>query len=151
MCGEHDSVTLDYVPPSGSSPHVRGARGNCRYNSAMAGIIPACAGSTPDNARFVITGRDHPRMCGEHAILHGSWHDGGGSSPHVRGAPVQAFNGDDPLGIIPACAGSTYRWHGDFRHGLGSSPHVRGARVLDAETLPELGIIPACAGSTLRK
>ena len=73
------------------------------------GIIPACAGST--NAPFFVFDGvwDHPRMCGEHtgAIETGKIH--GGSSPHVRGAPVIHSNQILSSGIIPACAGSTGR------------------------------------------
>ena len=72
------------------------------------------------------------------------------------------------LGIIPACAGSTYPllghplsiWdhprmcgeHGRAHHRrlllLGSSPHVRGAHSVTYACFPTPGIIPACAGST---
>ena len=52
----------------GSSPHVRGAlKDEARFN-ATAGIIPACAGSTPHGGVCCMVQRDHPRMCGEHAF-----------------------------------------------------------------------------------
>ena len=92
-----------------------------------------------------------------------------GSSPHARGAPCTLPVAPLPLGIIPACAGSTRRsrrrircsrdhprMRGEHHHGpedlpcdWGSSPHARGApRVVDHQ-LREVGIIPACAGSTV--
>ena len=73
------------------------------------------------------------------------------------------------IGIIPACAGSTFvivypprfsrdhpRMCGEHRSGFnalffltGSSPHVRGARKDSPLRRCHSGIIPACAGSTL--
>ena len=108
-------------------------------------------------------------MCGEHAVKRKSDGPRPGSSPHVRGAqefrPVLA----DRFGIIPACAGSTYRPCRRVRYtwdhprmcgehiGLtvmaqnapGSSPHVRGALAGDGRDDRVVGIIPACAGSTV--
>ena len=148
MCGEHGTWYLAGANQTGSSPHVRGALSHPRgspprpgdhprmcgehrsfsWLRLLAGIIPACAGSTvlsmmrmdsrgiipacAGSTRFLASrhtqARDHPRMCGEH---HLSGHSGlcrPGSSPHVRGAP--GLEDDYPVrnGIIPACAGSTY-------------------------------------------
>ena len=47
MCGEHSTSRPSGSPASGSSPHVRGALLRARLAGVMAGIIPACAGSTP--------------------------------------------------------------------------------------------------------
>ena len=71
------------------------------------GIIPACAGSTKRFSSTEMPFRDHPRMCGEH--LHAFEHilRDEGSSPHVRGALNSGVENKPPLGIIPACAGST--------------------------------------------
>ena len=86
-------------------------------------------------------------MCGEHLDAGSEQKPCPGSSPHVRGAlgrPACCLAGS---GIIPACAGSTFRGmksifaNGDHPRmcgehtslatdglvGLGSSPHVRGA------------------------
>ena len=46
MCGEHHVPVQEYVPAAGSSPHVRGAREADNGRARLAGIIPACAGST---------------------------------------------------------------------------------------------------------
>ena len=134
----------------------------------MPGIIPACAGSTLTLAVSRSRARDHPRMCGEH--LHAFEHilRDEGSSPHVRGALNSGVENKPPLGIIPACAGSTYglasicsktrdhpRMCGEHNSILivggtypGSSPHVRGARHELCHGSFWSGIIPACAGST---
>ena len=148
MCGEHLAITVTLC--------------------LVAGIIPACAGSTGYVRKLRHSARDHPRMCGEHfgSAMQNSlrW----GSSPHVRGA--QSGYGDAArfAGIIPACAGSTLadingdpavrdhpRMCGEHlmppvTAGLnrGSSPHVRGAPADRLRCRGDGGIIPACAGST---
>ena len=47
MCGEHRRGAHSSPSPRGSSPHVRGAPQFARVGACVAGIIPACAGSTP--------------------------------------------------------------------------------------------------------
>ena len=86
MCGEHFSPPPMMPAIPGSSPHVRGAlhlRVNLRH---VAGIIPACAGSTKGSMTVKSTLRDHPRMCGEHFVIGYKGMLKLGSSPHVRGA-----------------------------------------------------------------
>ena len=86
MCGEHVPLSTHCVPPTGSSPHVRGAHAGWLECRRLFGIIPACAGSTlslhpPPSSRW-----DHPRMCGEHDGVQAILTTDKGSSPHVRGA-----------------------------------------------------------------
>ena len=124
------------VARKGSSPHARGALPLWRNEPQGRGIIPACAGSTKGSTfarrqpwdhcapggiipacagstRRPITPplrrRDHPRMRGEHSGDEGSKVKLTGSSPHARGAQRARCGGGVPRGIIPACAGSTYR------------------------------------------
>ena len=107
-------------------------------------------------------------MCGEHRLENQGTHHRRGSSPHVRGALSAGALPQIAVGIIPACAGSTYfgRWRGTALRdhprmcgehiymtdpdvlGPGSSPHVRGARSCSDCGTSRRGIIPACAGST---
>src|SRR5690606_7717989 len=66
MRGEHFVGTPDCPWVAGSSPRARGA-----HPAALAGgeplrIIPACAGSTQDEAEWAPPPRDHPRVRGEH-------------------------------------------------------------------------------------
>ena len=132
------------------------------------GIIPACAGSTPQMTHSISITWDHPRMCGEHGTPFSSSLSLMGSSPHVRGARRDMDPVQPAAGIIPACAGSTTgspgRAHSRRDHPrmcgehtkelaigectVGSSPHVRGARLTLSTQPPATGIIPACAGST---
>ena len=107
MCGEHRSIVGIGVACQGSSPHVRGAPAG-RVNIGIAGgIIPACAGSTSRGTIFADRRRDHPRMCGEHALFAAAVAVVMGSSPHVRGARIAVPAELRSFGIIPACAGST--------------------------------------------
>ena len=169
MCGEHFVPGSPLGPLRGSSPHVRGALVRLLTVVSKVGIIPACAGSTIAAGMRTPSPWDHPRMCGEHDYDGDMVHAAAGSSPHVRGAPACADYEIPRRGIIPACAGSTFR-HCRFRAsrgdhprmcgehgpghrvgtlGEGSSPHVRGARrQVETHALCG-GIIPACAGSTL--
>ena len=50
---------------------------------------------------------DHPRVCGEHLFDGALVVPQAGSSPRVRGALDGVDGGDERVGIIPACAGST--------------------------------------------
>ena len=107
-------------------------------------------------------------MRGEHTNATAARSSAAGSSPHTRGA-LQPRGSIRPLpGIIPACAGSTWRvrkrsparWDyprmrgehsgsfGDADAPLGSSPHARGALSFFALLAVAAGIIPACAGGT---
>ena len=86
MCGEHESRAAMSLVESGSSPHVRGAPVAPVMVSGVVGIIPACAGSTRPPRRPSWAERDHPRMCGEHALVKLKDTGDRGSSPHVRGA-----------------------------------------------------------------
>ena len=169
MCGEHSVVPLALESSAGSSPHVRGAHLLDDARKKLAGIIPACAGSTNWTRLETSLTRDHPRMCGEHNAIAANSLNQSGSSPHVRGALRRQMANGREWGIIPACAGSTAaaavrvvvgwdhpRMCGEHNVSFGitnfpqgSSPHVRGALVAKATEGVGYGIIPACAGSTI--
>ena len=107
-------------------------------------------------------------MRGEHRPP--SWRRGRvpGSPPHARGARPNCPRQCLPLGITPACAGSTIpsasrsatwgdhpRMRGEHSRRAqnrescnGSPPHARGAHELEADPVELIGITPACAGST---
>ena len=169
MRGEHICKNHRLIAAQGSSPHARGAHRDGRAHGRLAGIIPACAGSTAAGSPCPAGCRDHPRMRGEHACDERQTWPSKGSSPHARGAQVHHALDDERQGIIPACAGSTTTactsprlvWdHPRMRgeHNLprigagsasGSSPHARGAHDDDTIAALDERIIPACAGSTI--
>ena len=85
--GEHLDTTAVKTVLEGSSPHTRGARFPFQFRELFSRIIPAYAGSTPIGRSWRHTGRDHPRIRGEHPIAVHMKAYGTGSSPHTRGAP----------------------------------------------------------------
>ena len=109
--GEHLLWWWSLSEAAGSSPHTRGARGGRPRPIALPRIIPAYAGSTACSPPAESSARDHPRIRGEHAPRGLRRFDGGGSSPHTRGAHQRAPVWVRHHGIIPAYAGSTNRSH----------------------------------------
>ena len=131
-------------------------------------IIPAYAGNTPQSSDAIRPPRDHPRVCGEHAVRIVHYRCGQGSSPRMRGTPLAVWLSSSLLGIIPAYAGNTlacatssdisrdhprvcgeHPWHCLNHVGSrGSSPRMRGTPLVHGLPLSCLGIIPAYAGNT---
>ena len=146
-CGEHASFFRGCDPCGGSSPRMRGARPITAGDTVALGIIPADAGSTTCTATWRPAARDHPRGCGEHNLLSLVAIARTGSSPRMRGAPVNVGRELNRFRIIPADAGSTpptpvpHKGWGDHPRGCGehlrastkgrnepgSSPRMRGA------------------------
>ena len=116
------------VSPPRGHPRMRGEHRQAGPTpAAVRGIIPACAGSTWQDAFRKRLNRDHPRMRGEHYRPVPSRLALPGSSPHARGAlGLRDHRRDDP-GTIPACVGSTRPREGTERRPGGSTPHARGA------------------------
>ena len=84
-CGDHHTVHRVGHPTRGSSPQVRGPRSAGCGLSAVAGLIPAGAGTTEGGTSRANTIWAHPRRCGDHTqqtIIFVHWF---GSSPQVRG------------------------------------------------------------------
>ena len=169
VCGEHRIYSRSKNAAWGSSPRMRGAlRFDIRHN-IIHGIIPAYAGSTLIKANGLCFIRDHPRVCGEHAMNKSFEAANSGSSPRMRGALFGLSGFENGLGIIPAYAGSTALppkpftpdrdhprvcgehliTHGKGKNLPGSSPRMRGALLRRHDGPCHEGIIPAYAGSTL--
>ena len=135
------------------------------------GIIPAYAGNTCPAIRKHSPTRNHPRVCGEHALSTVLSTSSAGSSPRMRGTPTCADYEIPWRGIIPAYAGNTSgypsarpyardhpRVCGEHlisctfpRNASGSSPRMRGTRRFRKASTPNNGIIPAYAGNTNSK
>ena len=149
MCGEHGTPFSSSLSLMGSSPHVRGARRDMDPVQPAAGIIPACAGSTPRNLLLVSAPWDHPRMCGEHATPRMDTPDSTGIIPACAGSTSVCFLGKFLVGDHPRMCGEHFNCEEVALMRVGSSPHVRGAHLDRRLPRRESGIIPACAGSTV--
>ena len=167
--GEHSAPTGHTPLAFGSSPHTRGAPVLVHIPSATPRIIPAYAGSTRSTSRVrrsLVGSSPHTRGARHVEVLR---HLRQVDHPRIRGEHDDVTaDGEHPLGIIPAYAGSTpcswaacpWVWDHPRIRGehegageriperCGSSPHTRGARP-PPEKRPGLArIIPAYAGST---
>ena len=99
--------TLIPAGMTGSSPPVRGARGQPIVYLKVWGLIPARAGSTSGGFGVDCGDGAHPRPCGEHVVEFTAAEQLKGSSPPVRGALVGDPEQVGGVGLIPARAGST--------------------------------------------
>ena len=156
---------------SGSSPRMRGTPSRRRTAVPFFRIIPAYAGNTRPNRPARPNLGDHPRVCGEHALVAVLFSFAQGSSPRMRGTPWLFSEEFNNAGIIPAYAGNTpllvpvirpMRDHprvcgehspmaSKSSRRPGSSPRMRGTRMPICLRYPARGIIPAYAGNTTRK
>ncbi len=145
--GEQSDEDAERYTNAGSPPRARGADAAAAPHAAVAGITPACAGSSPAVPHPARRRRDHPRVRGEQGMTRQDVLDDPGSPPRARGA-VGADLRPGPEGrITPACAGS--RWPARYRRcRQPDHPRVRGEQdVLVRSAFGLTGITPACAGS----
>ena len=169
-CGENWLLSIAPIPVSGSSPRVRGKRICQTHCVQHHRLIPARAGKTRVDRSSSKPGRAHPRACGENVGHHGEAQGAAGSSPRVRGKPVQPHACRIPQRLIPARAGKTPAcpraapgrgahpracgengsWGKRGTPRGGSSPRVRGKRPSIAQRPRTERLIPARAGKTTR-
>ena len=109
VCGEHQVCQAHCRSPSGSSPRMRGTLDCDWFDGDVLGIIPAYAGNTCQSPCQNTSGRDHPRVCGEHALMASKMPVNAGSSPRMRGTRGANPRRTHRMGIIPAYAGNTPR------------------------------------------
>ena len=168
VCGEHVVGERKGSVQTGSSPRMRGTPFPTSKPCVTMGIIPAYAGNTSVRLESRARWRDHPRVCGEHAVKRKSDWPRPGSSPRMRGTLRQTDLPSGHVGIIPAYAGNTgilknllkrigdhprvcgEHLISDFNNAgyAGSSPRMRGTLLWKPSTLSTDGIIPAYAGNT---
>ena len=92
VCGEHLRLSLVALPALGSSPRMRGTP-SCRLlKDGTHGLIPTYAGNTLLSLRVFSRTRAHPHVCGEHEPAEGTGESGVGSSPRMRGTPINKDN-----------------------------------------------------------
>ena len=168
VCGEHPIATSVRSITLGSSPRMRGTHRPRKQGHVQPGIIPAYAGNTGWPYVLMKAGRDHPRVCGEHAWIDSGYDNRVGSSPRMRGTRLIVVYAALPYGIIPAYAGNTNfptfmavnngdhpRVCGEHRppepdedDSWGSSPRMRGTHTAIDYPKSAHRIIPAYAGNT---
>ena len=166
MCGEKLSISSAHISQTGSPPRVRGKGCVIHFSCPPYGITPACAGKSHIPNTCVTTTWDHPRVCGEKAIVKSPSDKLKGSPPRVRGKGLLQMAGRSEPGITPACAGKSFRSNavgtldrdhprvcgekGSFPKnvysGEGSPPRVRGKVRCFCRSSSDSGITPACAG-----
>ena len=109
VCGENLIALGADLSAQGSSPRVRGKRASNLRRRGLDRLIPACAGKTASSERSRSPRRAHPRVCGENAAENSDKDVVTGSSPRVRGKHSIRFPNRSRRGLIPACAGKTWR------------------------------------------
>ena len=91
----------------GSPPLARGVPTSSKSEYIARGITPACAGSTSCSQINFCLHQDHPRLRGEYSNHDVASALAKGSPPLARGVRVYPSPYESPIGITPACAGST--------------------------------------------
>ena len=146
---------------------MRGTDGWLKCSSRTRRITPACAGNR-DISRHGLRARwDHPRVCGEQALVKYICVVVIGSPPRVRGTASQQSKQAQISRITPACAGNSHPFSAsekqkedhprvcgeqdiegnDGGYVLGSPPRVRGTDEVHAFENYDNRITPACAGN----
>ena len=148
VCGEHPFIASSTALAMGSSPRMRGTPQTPPKTALNDGIIPAYAGNTTYRSNDPQTGRDHPRVCGEHDPIWRRETRYEGSSPRMRGTQGQADRGRHEEMDHPRVCGEHSRYQTKKTAMAGSSPRMRGTPDEDADERAERGIIPAYAGNT---
>ena len=106
-CGELPYRVGERGEEIGSSPRMRGTRGEHHPVLVLDRIIPAHAGNSYPTLVFLSRRSDHPRACGELRYLAASASALAGSSPRMRGTPGPELPQDLVGRIIPAHAGNS--------------------------------------------
>mgnify|MGYP006945809237 CR=1 FL=1 len=152
----------------GSSPLTRGKLRSAATARMSAGLIPAHAGKTLNDASSELSPAAHPRSRGENKLAPLNADLPLGSSPLTRGKRNTAQSVSERPRLIPAHAGKTTaatgpggsctahpRSRGENIHSTnrvdswgGSSPLTRGKRLNRGRSHTLLRLIPAHAGKT---
>ena len=151
MCGEKGLTFHQMLRPTGSPPRVRGKVADSRKTPNCPRITPACAGKSFFTVQPPQTRQDHPRVCGEKALLGVVNVFAEGSPPRVRGKGRRAIRALSVRGITPACAGKRPGDYIGYRLAAGSPPRVRGKAMRVVQSSRCRRITPACAGKSCTK
>ena len=105
MCGEKVNGGRARRSEPGSPPRVRGEAAIRGHYTKHYRITPACAGRRLHVIQRRDLYKDHPRVCGEKAVVNPRFQSGIGSPPRVRGEDNRVRRHGLQYGITPACAG----------------------------------------------
>ncbi len=86
-CGERAAEPVGRVLRAGSSPRLRGTRGQNAVQAMLGRFIPAPAGNATSSISSIGPGPVHPRACGERGMTMIVEQPPPGSSPRLRGTP----------------------------------------------------------------
>ena len=171
LCGEKRNISHQRSCGTGSPPPMRGKVLQYHVFSPVLGITPAYAGKRFGVPLCILTGEDHPRLCGEKVEMLQSRRRYAGSPPPMRGKAACATPTDRITGITPAYAGKSVTQphtsvfprdhprlcgekpvdHGDSVHSRGSPPPMRGKVLQCGICGRKVGITPAYAGKSRRR
>ena len=159
----------DSTGRNGTSPRMRGKRGNLKLRLPTKGNIPAHAGKTADFDFDAEDMQEHPRARGENVVVEKQLLPVVGTSPRTRGKLIAESLCAPEIRNIPAHAGKTQapprgwlpsgehpRARGENRVGMlrrrniyGTSPRTRGKPDQARPATPVGWNIPAHAGKTM--
>ena len=145
---------------------MRGKEASRKLRGTLKGITPAYAGKRAKRGRLAAGRWDHPRVCGEKALIHGITFPSLGSPPRMRGKAHALKKRPLPVGITPAYAGKSSFLSGctrmprdhprvcgeklrgavRFSTAIGSPPRMRGKVYQSTRRKHGPRITPAYAG-----
>ena len=105
--GDHLLLPVDPCGIPGSPPLTRGPHPLVVSYHTVKGITPAYAGTTRVTRSKQAFGPDHPRLRGDHSLVHILTGRFPGSPPLTRGPPFSFQQLANPPRITPAYAGTT--------------------------------------------
>ena len=167
VCGERTDRREIGPELDGSSPRMRGTRGDDAQSDPPRRFIPAYAGNACDHCICSFVPQVHPRVCGERSTRVKSKSPSIGSSPRMRGTQsrgglgkrcnrfIPAYAGNALLGISrlrgravhPRVCGERQRDGCHLRPRHGSSPRMRGTHTDGTLDAMPVRFIPAYAGN----
>ena len=107
VCGEKKPLPACPAGRQGSPPRMRGKACLKRPSGPGLRITPAYAGKSRLAVRQRVSGRDHPRVCGEKQKHGRKKQYGLGSPPRMRGKEINTEKGPSEPRITPAYAGKS--------------------------------------------
>ena len=126
VCGEKACVCGRAAVIRGSLPHMRGKVIVVEDGLPGLGITPAYAGKSRQGRSAPDRPRDHPRTCGEKAVLLMCSCHSRGSPPHMRGKVWCTVSAMVSYRITPRTCGEKAKCCTDALAIVDHPPHMRG-------------------------